>query len=218
MALPPAESGPWTLAYCLIAFLMWTLMMVAMMLPSASPMVLLYGHIVRQAQSKGRAKRASASIAAFASGYLALWILFSVLAVGLQFWLERAGTLSGLMSSRSALLSGALLIAAGLYQLTPLKNVCLQHCRGPAQFIVSHWRPGVVGAFRMGLAHGVYCVGCCAVLMLILFVGGVMNLVWIAALTFFVAIEKLAPFGPTAAKALAPILILGGSALLTLGG
>jgi predicted metal-binding membrane protein len=216
--LPPAMSGPWSLAYWIIVFFMWATMMVAMMLPSASPMVLLFGRIVRQAQSKGQAKHASASIAAFASGYLALWILFSFLAVGLQFWLERAGALSGLMSSRSALLSGALLIAAGLYQLTPLKNVCLEHCRGPAQFIVSHWRPGIVGAFRMGLGHGVYCLGCCAVLMLILFVGGVMNLVWIAPLTIFVAIERFTPFGSAAAKAMAAILVVGGLALVALGG
>jgi predicted metal-binding membrane protein len=122
------------------------------------------------------------------------------------------------MNSRNAVLSGAVLIVAGLYQLTPLKSACLKHCRGPAAFLAAHWRPGVAGAFRMGVLHGVYCVGCCAILMLILFVGGVMNLVWIAVLSFFVAIEKLAPFGPTAAKALAPILIVGGSALLTLGG
>jgi len=122
------------------------------------------------------------------------------------------------MSSRNALLSGALLIAAGLYQLTPLKSACLKHCRGPAAFLATHWRPGVAGAFRMGLAHGAYCVGCCAVLMLILFVGGVMNLVWIAALTLVVAIEKLAPFGPAASKALAAILVTGGGVLLVLGG
>jgi predicted metal-binding membrane protein len=218
MALPPAASGPWTPTYLLIAFLMWAMMMVAMMLPSASPMVLLYGHIVRQTERKGRGKHVSAWIAAFGSGYLALWILFSSFAVALQFGLERAGALSALMSSRNALLSGALLIAAGLYQLTPLKSACLKHCRGPAAFLATHWRPGVAGAFRMGLAHGAYCVGCCAVLMLILFAGGVMNLVWIAALTFFVAIEKLPSFGPAATKAMAAILVAGGAALLVLGG
>jgi predicted metal-binding membrane protein len=216
IALPPALSSPWTPAYWLIAFFMWAVMMVAMMLPSASPMVLLYARVVRQAESRGRDGRSSVSIAAFACGYLTLWILFSALAVAAQFWLERSGAMSAMMSSRSVLLSGALLIAAGLYQLTPLKAACLRHCRGPAAFIAAHWRPGILGAWRMGLAHGAYCVGCCAVLMLLLFVGGVMNLVWIAGLTLFVAIEKLVPFGPAATKAMAVVLIAGGAALLLL--
>jgi predicted metal-binding membrane protein len=215
-ALPPALSSPWTPANWLIAFFMWAVMMVAMMLPSAAPMVLLYARVVRRAESQGRPMRAPASIAAFASGYLTLWILFSVLATALQWGLEREGAISAMMSSRILPLSGALLIAAGLYQLTPLKAACLKHCRGPAEFIAAHWRPGVLGAWRMGLSHGAYCVGCCAVLMLLLFVGGVMNLVWIAGLMLFVAIEKLAPFGPVAAKAMAALLVAGGTTLLVL--
>jgi predicted metal-binding membrane protein len=115
-------------------------------------------------------------------------------------------------------MSGALLIAAGLYQLTPLKAACLNQCRAPISFIVMHWRPGAFGAWRMGLEHGLYCVGCCAVLMLLLFVGGIMNLVWIAGLTLFVALEKLAPFGATAARAAAALLIAAGAALVVLGG
>ena len=122
------------------------------------------------------------------------------------------GAMSVMMSSRNTLLSGGLLIAAGLYQLTPLTAACLKHCRGPASFIATHWRPGALGAWRMGLSHGAYCVGCCAILMLLLFVGGIMNLVWIAGLTLFVAIEKLAPFGPAAAKAMAVALIAAGTA------
>jgi predicted metal-binding membrane protein len=215
--LPPAMSGSWTLTYWLIAFFMWATMMVAMMLPSASPMVLLYGSVMRHAANRGRAENVPASIAAFASGYLALWILFSAFAVALQFGLERAEALSTWMASRNIVLSGALLIAAGLYQLTPLKNVCLSHCRAPAQFIATHWRPRIAGAFRMGLSHGAYCLGCCAPLMLLLFVGGVMNLVWIAALTIFVGVEKLAPFGAGAAKAMAATLIACGLALIALG-
>jgi len=214
MALPPAESWPWTPYYWAIAFFMWAVMMVAMMLPSAAPLVLLYARVVRHAQTQGRRLSASASITAFASGYLTLWILFSVLAVALQFGLERAGLMSAMMSSRSAALSGGLLIAAGLYQLSPLKGSCLKHCRGPAQFLAAHWRPGVSGALRMGLTHGAYCVGCCAVLMLLLFVGGVMNLVWIAGLTLFVALEKFAPFGETVAKATAVLLVAAGLALI----
>jgi predicted metal-binding membrane protein len=214
ISLPPAESWPWTPYYWVIAFLMWAVMMVAMMLPSASPMVLLYARVVRHAESQGRRLQARTSIAAFASGYLSLWILFSALAVALQFGLERSGLMSMMMSSRSVALSGALLIAAGLYQLSPLKAACLRYCRGPAAFLAAHWRPGVAGAWRMGLRHGVYCVGCCAVLMLLLFVGGVMNLVWIAGLTLFVALEKLAPFGEGVAKATAAILVAAGLALV----
>jgi predicted metal-binding membrane protein len=191
--------------------------MVAMMLPSASPSVLLYARVVRQAEGQGRARNASASIAAFASGYLTLWILFSTLAVIVQYVLERTAALSAMMSSRSVLLSGMLLVAAGLYQFTPLKGACLRHCRGPA-FIAAHWRPGVAGAWRMGLTHGAYCVGCCSALMLLLFVGGVMNLIWIAGLTLLVAVEKLAPFGSLTARAIGVALIAGGAALLVLAG
>jgi predicted metal-binding membrane protein len=217
-ALPAAFSSAWTPVYWLIAFFMWAVMMVAMMLPSASPVVLLYARVIRHAESQGNARHASASVVAFASGYLTLWILFSAFAVALQFGLEQSGVLSSMMSSRSVLLSGMLLVAAGLYQLTPLKAACLKHCRGPAAFIAAHWRPGVAGAWRMGLSHGAYCVGCCAALMLLLFVGGVMNLVWIAGLTLLVAIEKLAPRGAVTAKAIAVALIAGGAALLVFAG
>lgn len=214
LQLPPALSAQWTPFYWLAAFGMWVVMMVAMMLPSASPTVLLFARVVRQAESQGRAPRAGASVAAFASAYLSLWILFSLLAVAAQWALEHLGVMSAMMSLRGGLLAGAVLIAAGLYQLTPLKTACLRHCRGPAQFIAAHWRPGVRGAWRMGITHGAYCLGCCAALMLLLFVGGVMNLVWIAGLTLMVAIEKLVPLGAVAAKAIALLLIAGGATLL----
>lgn len=214
MSLPAGESWPWTPYYWLIAFVMWAVMMVAMMLPSAAPMVLLYARVVRRADQQAASAEAPLSIASFAAGYLSLWILFSVLAVAVQFALERAGLMTMMMSSRSALLSGALLIAAGVYQLTPLKAACLEHCRSPAAYLANHWHAGPLGAWRMGLEHGAYCVGCCAVLMLLLFVGGVMNLVWIAGLSLFVAIEKLAPFGPKLAKVFAVVLIGAGGALI----
>jgi predicted metal-binding membrane protein len=214
MELPAAESWSWTPHYWLIAFFMWAVMMVAMMLPSASPLVLLYARVMRHAERQGRNVEAHASIAAFASGYLTLWILFSALAVALQFGLERSGLMSAMMASRSAALSGSLLIAAGLYQLSPLKTACLRHCRGPAAFLSAHWRPGVAGAWRMGLLHGAYCVGCCAVLMLLLFVGGVMNLVWIAGLTLFVALEKFAPLGQATTRVTAAILLAAGFGLI----
>jgi predicted metal-binding membrane protein len=217
LTLPPALSSAWTPFYWLVAFFMWAAMMVAMMMPSASPMVLLYARVVRHAESQGRASRATASVTAFASAYLALWILFSLLAVTAQWALEHLGVMSAMMSLRTALLSGGVLIAAGLYQLSPVKAACLSHCRAPASFLTAHWRPGVFGAWRMGLSHGAYCVGCCAILMLLLFVGGVMNLIWIAGLTLFVAVEKLAPFGAAAAKAMAVALIAGGAALVYAG-
>ena len=166
---------------------------------------------MRKAESDPAAARVG--IAAFASGYLAVWILFSLFAVFLQFGLERIGAMSALMSLGPAHLAAGLLIAAGLYQLTPLKSACFTHCRGPAAFLAAHWRAGTSGAFRMGLAHGTYCLGCCAVLMLLLFVGGVMNLVWIAGLTLLVAVEKLAPFGAVVARTMGAALIVGGVAL-----
>jgi len=179
-AAAPAVGSGWTPGYWAIAYLMWTAMMVAMMLPSASP-------------------------------------IFSLFAVAAQWMLERTGALSVLMNSRSLSLSGALLIAAGIYQLTPFKTACLEQCRAPAVFIAAHWRRGALGGWRMGLEHGLYCLGCCAVLMLLLFVGGIMNLVWIAGLTLFIALEKLAPFGATAARAAAALLIAGGAALIVFG-
>ena len=211
---PPAAAPAWTLSYWLIMFFMWAAMMVAMMLPSASPMVLLFARVARQAEAQGHDLRARAAIPAFASGYLAIWILFSLLAVMVQWGLERLGALSAMMSLSAGLLSGSLLIAAGLYQLTPFKAACLTHCRTPASFLAAHWRKGVGGAWRMGLTHGLYCLGCCAVLMGLLFVGGVMNLIWIAGLTLLVAIEKLTPFGAAAAKTVGAILIAGGVALV----
>jgi predicted metal-binding membrane protein len=213
-AMPAAEPATWTPSYWLIVFFMWAAMMVAMMVPSASPMVLLYARVVRHAEAHGHASRAPAAITAFASGYLAIWILFSLLAVVVQWGLERFGALSAMMSLGPGLLAGGLLIAAGLYQLTPLKAACLAHCRAPAAFLAAHWRKGASGAWRMGLAHGLYCLGCCAVLMALLFVGGVMNLIWIAGLTLLVAVEKLAPFGAAVAKAVAALLIAGGAALI----
>lgn len=213
-AMPPAAPAVWTPAYWLIVFFMWAAMMVAMMLPSAAPMVLLYARVVRHAEEQSRGLRARPAIVAFASGYLSIWILFSLLAVLVQWGLERMGVMSAMMTLTWGTLSGALLIAAGLYQLTPLKAACLRHCRTPASFLATHWRKGVGGAWRIGLTHGLYCVGCCAVLMGLLFVGGVMNLIWIAGLTLLVAIEKLAPFGEAAMKTAAAILIAGGAALI----
>jgi predicted metal-binding membrane protein len=211
---PAAQSWTWTPAYWLIAFLMWAVMMVAMMLPSASPTVLLYGRVVRQAERKGKIANASACITAFAAGYLTLWSLFSAVAVVLQWALEQSGAMSAMMMLRAPWAAGALLVAAGLYQLTPLKENCLAHCRSPAAFLAAHWRPGALGAWRMGLAHGIFCVGCCAALMLLLFVGGVMNLVWIAGLSILVLAEKLMPRGERLRVPLGVLLMIAGAGLI----
>ena len=214
---PAAESWTWTPAYWLIAFCMWASMMVAMMLPSASPLVMLYGRMARDAERKGHSSNPHACIAAFALGYLTLWTLFSAFAVALQWALERSGAMSAMMMLREPWAAGTLLIAAGLYQLTPLKQSCLSHCRSPARFLAAHWHPGVLGAWRIGLAHGVYCLGCCAALMLLLFVGGIMNLVWIAGLSAFVLAEKVVPQGERLRVPVGLLLMAAGAALIWKG-
>jgi len=175
---------------------MWWIMMIAMMTPSAAPAILLYARVHRAALAKGQVRDEVAPIGAFAAGYLTVWLGFAVGATALHYALERAGLISTMMmESRSRWLSGTVLIAAGLYQLSPLKNVCLAQCRAPASFLARHWRPHASGALRLGAQHGAYCVGCCWMLMALLFVGGVMNLAWIAALTAVVLIEKVLPRG-----------------------
>ncbi len=182
----------WSSEYAGVMFLMWWVMMIAMMLPSATPMVLLFAMVNRKQKEKGNAY---VPTALFASAYLVVWAWFSVVAVALQWGLEAMGLLSPMLVSASAFLGGGLLMAAGIYQLTPLKQVCLKHCRAPLQFVMSHWRGGRRGAFRMGVEHGAYCVGCCWFLMGLLFFGGVMNLYWIIGLAAFVFIEKTIPAG-----------------------
>jgi len=184
------ELHPWTLADFVFMFVMWAIMMVGMMLPSAAPMTLLYAGMVRKAERQGTPM---APTAAFVSGYLSMWCLFSVGATLAQWGLHEAALLSPMMMAKSQVLGAALLVVAGVYQLTPWKTVCLDHCRSPAHFIADHWRSGASGAFRLGLHHGVFCLGCCWALMGLLFVGGVMNLLWIAAIAIFVFLEKVLP-------------------------
>jgi len=187
-------SGPdfssWPTATLLPLFVMWAIMMIAMMLPGAMPMILTFASVSRNRQRLGRAY-ASASV--FIAGYLVIWIAFSVIAALAQWWLHRATLLSGSMAATSTSLGGGLLLAAALFQFTPLKRACLIHCRGPLEFIMTRWREGTAGAFRMGLDHGAYCAGCCWALMALLFVAGVMNVVWIAILTLLVCGEKMLP-------------------------
>jgi predicted metal-binding membrane protein len=182
--------------------LMWWLMMVAMMLPSAAPAILLYGRV--RATRSG--DPAIAGTWLFLAGYLAVWLLFSIAAALVQSRLADPS-----MTFRTSLARNALLIGAGIYQLSPLKSVCIGHCRSPSQFLSRHWRSGWSGAARLGLWHGTYCIGCCWVLMLLLFVGGVMNILWVVGLTVLVAIEKLAPRGEQFARLSGVVLIVSGA-------
>lgn len=177
---------------------MWSLMMVAMMLPSAAPAVLLYSR-VRETRSSDHAV---AQTWVFLSGYLAIWLLFSIAAAGAQMSLTGPS-----MALDSGAARGAVLIAAGVYQLSPLKSACVRQCRSPAEFLTRHWRPGWPGAVQLGVRHGIYCLGCCWMLMALLFVGGVMNLLWVVALTLLVATEKLVRGGPLVGRAVGVALI-----------
>jgi predicted metal-binding membrane protein len=207
-AMPNMVSG-WQPAYWALMLMMWWVMMIAMMIPSAAPMVLLYARVLRHAQKKANASASTIDTAYFVLGYLGAWLLFSILAVSLQWLLEQNGVLHTMMMwSTDKVFSAALLFAAGLYQLSPLKQSCLRHCRSPADFLSRHWRDGRTGAMRMGLDHGWYCVGCCWLLMALLFAGGVMNLVWIAGLAIIVLLEKLLPRGELFARA-AGLLLVG---------
>ena len=193
----------WDFTHLALLFAMWVVMMIGMMLPSAAPTLLLYAAVVRKSPE---CASAHSRVYAFATGYLLIWTAFSLLATVLQRLLADWTLLSPMMESRGWL-GGALLILAGIYQLTPFKRSCLQSCRSPAGFIARHWQPGAAGALRLGIAHGIFCLGCCWALMLLLFVGGVMNLWVIAALTFFVLLEKVAPLGVQGGK-LSGVLIL----------
>ena len=176
----------------ILMFLMWAVMMVAMMVPSAAPMILAFANINRRRQQQGNPY---VSTAVFLSGYLLVWAGFSVAATLAQFALIFTILGYSLMAGSTNIIAGILLLAAGLFQLSPLKNVCLRHCRTPMGFITNDWREGGRGALVMGLHHGGYCLGCCWALMGLLFVLGVMNLFWIAALAALVLVEKLLPAG-----------------------
>jgi predicted metal-binding membrane protein len=186
-------------------------MMVAMILPSATPMVLLFATMNRKRKQDGTSY---VPTTVFASAYLLVWAGFSLLAIALQWGLEAAALLSPMLTSASALLSAGLLIAAGIYQLTPLKQACLKHCRSPLQFVFTGWRDGPAGAFRMGVEHGVYCVGCCWFLMGLLFFGGVMNLYWIGGIAVLVLLEKTIPAGHWLSRALGVLLMAWGGIIL----
>lgn len=195
----------------LLMFAMWAVMMVAMMLPGAAPMILIFARV--DGAREGRAGLPGRT-GLFASGYVLVWAGFSTVATAMQWGLQSAALLSPMMVSTSAVLGGALFLAAGVYQWTPLKYACLRHCRSPLSFVMRHWRPGAGGALRMGIAHGAFCLGCCGFVMGLLFVGGVMNLAWVAAVTVFVVAEKIAPRGQWVARAGGGAMIAAGAYLL----
>lgn len=197
-------SQTWSAGNLLAVLLMWMVMMTAMMLPSALPMLQVFGGLCRRSAEPARRH-------AFLAAYLLLWCGFSVAATAVQWMLQARGWVDPMIVSRSLSLNGWLLLIAGAYQFTPLKRLCLAGCRTPLGFLLGEWREGVRGAFVMGLRHGLFCVGCCWALMALLFVGGAMNLAWVAALSIVVAIEKLAPRGELLARLLGSALIAAGA-------
>jgi predicted metal-binding membrane protein len=200
----------WTPAYAVLIFAMWWVMMVAMMLPSAAPTLLLFARVNRKDKAAGAPLLPTLL---FAIGYLLSWGGFSAGATALQLGMESARMLSPMLVTTNHWLGAAILFAAGLWQLTPLKAACLRHCRTPLGFLIGSWRAGGFGALRMGLEHGVYCLGCCWFLMGLLFFGGVMNLYWIAGLGVFVLLEKTIPHGHGLASVAGIALIAWGFVL-----
>ena len=207
-ALTMPVSARWSAANVAAVLVMWAVMMVAMMLPSALPMLLMF---VRLSERCGEVARGYA----FVGAYLTVWFAFGAAATAAQWSLQAAGWVDPMIVSTSPWLTGALLLIAGAYQFSPLKRVCLSSCRTPAGFLMGEWRAGVGGAFAMGWQHGMMCLGCCWALMALLFVGGAMNLAWVAALSIAVAVEKLMPGGERLGMALG--LALVGLGLLKLG-
>ncbi len=186
------QVRPWSGLDFLLMFLMWAIMMVAMMVPSAAPMILLFAAVHRKQRERGQT---FASVGFFVAGYIAVWSAFSLGATLLQWGLDQAALLSPMMVSNSPRIGGGLLVVAGLYQWTPLKYACLKHCRSPIHFLAHGMRKGNGGAFVMGLEHGAFCVGCCWFLMGLLFFGGVMILYWIAGIALFILLEKTTAAG-----------------------
>jgi predicted metal-binding membrane protein len=213
MALMMPTRASWNATEFAFVFAMWAVMMVGMMTPSATPMILIYARVGRQAAQQGKPFVASSW---FASGYLIAWIGFALVATFGHWALERGNWLTPEMAVASGVLSGTVLIAAGLYQWTPLKDTCLRQCRAPLQFIQHHggFRPDAFGSLALGARHGAYCIGCCWVLMAILFVGGVMNVLWIAAVTIFVFVEKTVPVGRVISRVIGVGFFAGGVWLL----
>lgn len=205
-------TGSWSGAEFLMTFVMWVVMMIAMMVPTAIPTVLVYAHVVKE--QTGESKHLlPASL--FLAGYVVLWTGFSLLATFMQWALQYVGVLSPFMIVTNHALGGAILIAAGIFQFTPYKYQCLARCNTPLQFLTSNWKKGPPGAFAMGLSQGWFCLGCCWLLMLVLFVTGIMNFLWIVILSLFVLLEKLFP-RPRIVSLIAGITLIGGGVMMLL--
>ncbi|MFQ5899302.1 MAG: DUF2182 domain-containing protein [Candidatus Methylomirabilia bacterium] len=210
MAMPQMQS--WGVVDLLLLFVMWAVMMVAMMVPSAAPMVLMFATLNRK---RCEQQEPLVATGVFLLGYLVVWTGYSLLATGAQWGLHTAALLSPMMMSTSPILGGALLLAAGIFQWTPLKHACLAHCRFPLGFFMTDWREGTRGALIMGVRHGNYCVGCCWALMALLFVAGVMNLLWVAVIAGFVLVEKVVPRGELVSRGAGGVFVLAGLVLLS---
>ena len=214
MAMPGMAEADTRPTALIVIFLMWSVMMVGMMLPSVLPTVLLYARLVQTNRAAGTALP---SAWMFTAGYLALWLTFAVIATVLQALLEASGLLSPLVSPPDRRLAGVLFLLAGIYQWLPMKSACLDRCRVPLQTLLSRWHSGVPGAFRMGADHGLICVGCCWALMLLMFAGGAMNLLWMALIAGFILIEKLFPNGKQIGRMTGIVACAAGMTLILVG-
>jgi predicted metal-binding membrane protein len=203
----PAMFAAWTVADFALNLAIWWVMMPGMMLPSAAPMILTFATVNQRKRERGQPY---VPTIVFTSGYLVAWGLFGVFATLADWALERAALISPMTGRLNPILGAVVVITAGIYQMTPLKSVCLRHCRSPLDFVLNHWRDGASGALRMGLEHGLYCLGCCWFLMALMFAAGIMSLLWMALIAVFVLLEKLLPAGTWLARA-------GGAAMLGFG-
>jgi predicted metal-binding membrane protein len=208
MIMPSAWGQPYAVLICV----MWWVMMVAMMLPTAAPTVLLVTTLAWDRLPNPNLAPATAML--FASGYLLVWSGVSLAATLLQWRLDNVGLLSETMAFSNGILASTVLVAAGLYQWTPLKDACLRHCRSPTGFLIRHWRPGSLGAVGTGVRHGLFCLGCCWMFMALLFVGGLMNLAWVGAIALFVLMEKTMPWGDWISRLGGGLLVVWGVANL----
>ena len=211
MAMPVAFSR-WTAADFALNVAIWWVMMPGMMLPSAAPMILTFATVNRRKRTRGRP---FVPTTVFTTGYLIAWGLFGIAATLADWGLEQTALMSPMTQRLSPALGAAIVIVAGVYQLTPFKYVCLTNCRSPVDFVLNHWRDGAVGALRMGFEHGLYCLGCCWFLMALLFAAGTMSLLWMAAITVFVLVEKLFPAGQWIARGSGLVMMAFGLYLLS---
>jgi predicted metal-binding membrane protein len=211
MAMAMPHMHAWGATEVFLTWIMWAVMMVAMMTPSAAPMILTFAALNRRRRAR---QGPLVSTTVFVLGYLLVWGGFSGVATLAQWGLRTAALLSPIIVITSPIVGGLLLMAAGIFQWTPLKSTCLTQCRSPLGFLMTEWREGAWGALVMGLRHGIYCVGCCWVLMALLFVAGVMNLLWVAAIAALVLVEKVLPRGALVGRVAGGVFMLAGLVLL----